>query len=179
MRPPAELPPEDDTDYSDFALGDDKRAALVETGAVAGAWNSVVRALHSLAGTSAKNPQQQKPRVNAHSRVHEQAKPLDVDSDLSDPYASMRGNNMERIENYVYGFPGEAAAAVDAPPKPDLPPCCNVCNREHDSLNLNGDVTCCVHCASTLSGDASRAPWRTRREREEWETMRAQARARR
>ena len=82
-----------------------------------------------------------------------------------DPYMVMRGFNMDRSQNYVYGFPG-SEQLVGAIPDPDLPPCCTICTRSHETLQVSGDTGCCVHCASSLMGDA---PWRTRRERIEAE----------
>jgi hypothetical protein len=77
-----------------------------------------------------------------------------------DPFANMRGDEMERAMNYVYGFPGKTELS-DAPPKRDLPPCCTVCNAASDTLSGDADTGCCVQCDRSYS---ARAPFYERKD---------------
>lgn len=71
---------------------------------------------------------------------------------FTDPYKSMRGDAMDRRDNYVFGFSGDPDKVDAPPPRNDLPPICTVCNLEMENLPSEADTGCCVHCALNLWG---------------------------
>lgn len=85
---------------------------------------------------------------------------------MPDPYEAMRGMQMDRWANYMYGFPPEPQTPErgDVPESraQSVPPCCNVCTRRTSTISVGFETGCCVQCAITYAGHP---PWRTARER--------------